>query len=713
MSFASPIMFAFAALAVPIVVFYILKVRLRRVPVSTNLFWKQIYDEKPPRSIWQYLRHLLSLLAQLLFLLLLVFAVADPYFSSQLLQARRVVVVIDNSASMQAQDVEPSRFESAIDAALDTADGLRFRDEMAIVLAGAEPEVVVGMSGHVPTLKRALESITVSDNPTELDLAIKLGHQLIGDHPHGQVLVFTDGCADSLRNVADVETPETPTTSPAATVGTSVPTSVASESLVLVGSSDADNVGITQFQVRRSLADPLGYEILVAVRNASDQSINGRVELELDGVPVDVLPMKLEPEGVFTRSLEKTSLEGGTLVATLTELRPAGDDDAPADEQLAATDAETASSVNSLLTDDTAWSVLPPRTIQNVLIVSAGNLFLQKVFEANPLVNVTVQKDFPDEWPSDGIIVLHREVPEKLPPGDLFIVDPLNDCDGWKLGEPIENPIITDLDKESALMTHVRLDNVLMPQARQLNFEQPPRVLAGSVSGDPVYAEIKRPNGRCLVLSVNINEGDLAFRTAFPIMVTNSLGWFAGQTGELRQSLSTGAITRVELPETADGQAGDISLQSPGGGTKPLSLHGNELAESAAVLPGSSGTDAETATPETATPESNSPETATSETVVPVQDRPAFVSTPPLDECGVWNVVSANTPEGTEPLATLAVNLASDSETDLRPPVELSAQNSDASVSGWLTRPIWFYLVVAACLLSVIEWWLYQRRMIT
>lgn len=713
MSFASPIMFAFAALAVPIVVFYILKVRLRRVPVSTNLFWKQIYDEKPPRSIWQYLRHLLSLLAQLLFLLLLVFAVADPYFSWQLLQARRIVVVIDNSASMRAQDVEPSRFESAIDAALDTANGLRFRDEMAIVLAGAEPEVVVGMSGHVPTLKRALESITVSDNPTELDLAIKLGHQLIGDHPHGQVLVFTDGCADSLRGAVEIETPETVTTSRDAAVATSAPTPVASESLVLVGSSDASNVGITQFQVRRSLADPLGYEILVAVKNASEQPVTGRVELELDGVPVDVLPMNLEPEEVFTRSLEKTSLEGGTLVATLTELRPGNDDDAPADDQNASTEPETASNVNSLLTDDTAWSVLPPRTVQNVLIVSAGNLFLQKVFEANPLVNVTVQKEFPDEWPSDGIIVLHRDVPEKLPTGDLFIVDPLNDCDGWKLGEPIENPIITDLDKESALMTHVRLDNVLMPQARQLNFEQPPRVLAGSVSGDPVYAEIKRPNGKCLVLSVNINEGDLAFRTAFPIMVTNSLGWFAGQTGELRQSLSTGAITRVELPETADGQSGDISLQSPGGGRKPLSLHGNELAESAAVLPGSSGTDAETDAPESATPESSSPETAAPETVVQVQDRPAFVSTPPLDECGVWNVVSGNTPEGTEPLATLAVNLASDAETDLRTPVELAAQNSDATVSGWLTRPIWFYLVVAACLLSVIEWWLYQRRMIT
>ena len=56
---------AWAALAVPIVVFYILKIRLRQVPVSTTIFWQQIYDEKRPRSLWQILRHLISLLMQI------------------------------------------------------------------------------------------------------------------------------------------------------------------------------------------------------------------------------------------------------------------------------------------------------------------------------------------------------------------------------------------------------------------------------------------------------------------------------------------------------------------------------------------------------------------------------------------------------------------------------------------------------------------------
>ena len=102
MNLVNPTALLLAGLAVPIVVFYILKIRLRRVPVSTLLFWQQIFEEKKPRSLWQRLRHLLSLLLQLAFLALLVFALAEPIFRWQQARARRLVLVVDNSASMNA-----------------------------------------------------------------------------------------------------------------------------------------------------------------------------------------------------------------------------------------------------------------------------------------------------------------------------------------------------------------------------------------------------------------------------------------------------------------------------------------------------------------------------------------------------------------------------------------------------------------------------------
>src|SRR6267378_3454941 len=120
MNLNHPSAMLWAALAIPIVVFYILKIRLRRVPVSTILFWEQIFEEKRPRSLWQRLRHLVSLLVQLAFLLLLVLA-----------RAERLRLI----------------------------DGLRFMDEVAIISAGLEPRVHCGLTGHQRTLRQALEAI--------------------------------------------------------------------------------------------------------------------------------------------------------------------------------------------------------------------------------------------------------------------------------------------------------------------------------------------------------------------------------------------------------------------------------------------------------------------------------------------------------------------------------------------------------------------------
>lgn len=682
MTFATPLAFALFAAAIPIVILYILKIRLRRVPVSTNLFWKQIFDEKPPRSIWQYLRHLLSLLAQLLFVALLVCAVADPSFAWQLLQSRRLVVIIDNSASMRAVDVHPSRFEAAIDAALATVDGLRFRDEMAVVLAGPEPEVIVGMSGHVPTLRRALRSLSVSDNPTILEPAIELARQLLGTHPHGQVHVFSDGCTPALKSPHNTE--------------------AGSLQLHAFGHSKTGNVGITQFQVRRSLIDPLGYEVLVAVKNASPYAVKGRVELDLDGAPVDILPLDLQPDAVFTRALEKTSLDGGILVASLTQTQLADDGKISPDKS-----PNSELRFNAISTDDRAWAVLSPRKIQNVLIVTSGNLFLQKVFEANPLVRASIRKDFPEVWPTDSVIVLHRQTPEKLPSGNLFVVDPLNSSDAWELGEAISNPIVTEQDSQSPLMTHVRLDNVLMPQAKQLKMTNPPHMLAKALSGDPIYSEVKGRPGKCLVLSVDIDEGDLAFRTAFPIMVTNALGWFAGQSAELRESLATGSLTQIDVPAAEDSTA-PFQLRSPSGKSQFLSVRSAQIFQSSnsgrnPIPPANSN-----AKP---TEQSGPPEKLPA---TDLSDNPAaHLAIPPLNESGIWTVTKGSGDNTAEPFAELAVNLANDNETDLRAPEILTKEVQPALAAAWFSRPIWFYLAMAACVITVVEWSLYQRRVLT
>lgn len=658
MSFAAPAAFAWALLAAPIIVFYILKVRLRRAPTSTSLFWNQIYDEKPPRSIWETLKHLLSLLAQLAVLMLLVVALTDPIFHWQVNAAQRIVLVIDNSASMRATDVQPSRFEAARAAAIAACDSLRYGDQLAIVVAGDRPRVAVGMSDHIPTLKRVLADLRVSDSPTNLQPAIDLARRVLGDHPHGRTVVFTDGCFDTK--------PPAAAQVPASQAGESAAGPALNNADLRIFGADSGNIGITQFQVRRSLVDPLGYEILTSVKNASNRPVECRLELELNGVPVDVLPLKLEPDQAWSRALQKTSLDGGRLIARIADLKPADPAAGPFTDPLAA--------------DDLAQAVLPPREIQNVLLVTPGNLFLQKVFEANPLVRLEVADAPPATWPADTLIVLHRQELAQLPPGNVWVIDPRVDSDLWNAGGDLENPIITEQDAASPLMRHVQLTNVLMPKARKLTFAAKPHVLAGAVSGDPIYAEVARSNGRVLVLSIDIEEGDLTFRTAFPIMVTNALGWFSGEAGELTPALATGSVARIPIPDAVRDRA--LMLEAPDGARQPITL----------------GTPS---APTDATPDA------------PNDQRHATVG--PLEYVGIWEV-AATSATGVLPsdvVAQLACNLANPRETDIRTPTNLqSAAAADPLRAGWFTRPVWFYCAIAAFLLAVIEWLLYQRRFI-
>src|SRR3954447_21475979 len=202
MNLLHPLSLAWLGLAIPIVIFYILKIRMRRVPVSTTLFWRQIFEEKQPRSIWQKLRHLLSLLVQVAFLLLVVFALSEPIFKWEIREARRLVLVVDNSASMNAADVapSPSRLAKAREEGRALIDGLRFSNEMAIIAAGTQPTVRCGMTGHQGTLREKLKDVPPTDGPTRVQEAIELGRRLLADPGDGNgaggrasVVVLTDG----------------------------------------------------------------------------------------------------------------------------------------------------------------------------------------------------------------------------------------------------------------------------------------------------------------------------------------------------------------------------------------------------------------------------------------------------------------------------------------------------------------------------------------
>ena len=113
MQFLTPLAFALSALAIPILLLYMLKLRRKQTQVSSTMLWEKLLREKQANAPWQKLKRNLLLFLQLLILAALVFALARPALQTKVVASGSVIVMLDASASMNAMDVTPSRFEEA------------------------------------------------------------------------------------------------------------------------------------------------------------------------------------------------------------------------------------------------------------------------------------------------------------------------------------------------------------------------------------------------------------------------------------------------------------------------------------------------------------------------------------------------------------------------------------------------------------------------
>ena len=659
-------------MALPIIGLYVLKVRLRRVPASTLLFWNKLFDEKKPRSWWQRLRHWLSLLLQLLILAAVVSALVDPLWSWQKEKQRRVVLVLDNSASMQATNTEgQSRLDTAKEAAKAIVRSLRDGDQMAIVAAGGRPEVIWGMTNHQRWLTDALETTAATDAPAAIKESIELASRLLsGLEGEGETIVLTDGCSPGIEGLED------------------------RKALRVLGVGEAaDNIGITRYQVRRSLIDAIGYQVLVDVTNYSDEAAECRLELDLDGNLIDVLPLKLEPNETLTRIVNHTSAAGGTMNAKL-------------------------DSKDALAVDNTAQAILPTRNKIPITLYSEGNLFLASVLNSIPLVELTIQAEYQAGGPATAIHVFDKKLPDELPAGPVLVVDPQTKSQYFEVGEDIDQPIVAKVDTDSPLAQHVRLDNVLFPGAKQLKFTQTIQDSVKTLIQDPfdapLLAQIRRSSGDVVVLTCSLEKGDLPLRIAFPVLIKNTVEWFQGESGQLRPAASTGEMLSVRI-EDAPQSASDESTAPSATDTSDGDLAIVEASSEA------NGSEYELVAP--------------NGDASPVAVGDSMATLGPLLESGVWQlrpasvesqneepesngVASEESGANTPPDATdasnaipIACNLVSTIESDLRPKTELpQAEELDGMLLGG--RSIWFYLTMLALGLVAIEWWLYQRRIV-
>ncbi len=524
MKFLAPTALWFALALPAVVVFYLLRrKRVTRVVAST-LLWQRFLAETQASAPLQRLRHNWLLLLQLLLLALLVLALARPYFSGTEPVGKLMVVVLDASASMQATDETPNRFERARREALALVDGLHAGKggQMVVLVAGSNAEVRQSSTSEKAALRRAIEGARVTDSQTRLAEALRVAETLIRDKPEAEIHLFSDGAVPEL---SEFETRDL--------------------RLVFhrVGTR-ARNAGIVAFDVKPNPEDPAKRALFLNVANVHSQPIDARLELSFEGQIVDTKTLRLDATNstpvVFLASQSRDGVFTAKLVV---------DDDLAADNQ---------ASVVSLL----------PQPV-HVRLVTKGNRFLEKALAAaGPNVETTVVAQLADADAKDDLVVLDDIEPAAWPKGNVLAirVAPSN----WFGGAPgtLETPPIVNWRNTHPLLRFVSFDNVQIAQARAVKLPpwglslvdapQSPLVVAGEL-------------GRQRVVWIGFNplESTWPLRISFPIFVANCVEWLNPASAKSGQfQVKPGDPFRFPLP----GSIASATVTGPDGQTRGIAV---------------------------------------------------------------------------------------------------------------------------------------------
>jgi len=514
-----PTALALLALAIPIILFYMLRLRREELSVSSSLLWRRALLDRTANAPWQRLRRNLLLLLQLLLLLLLVLVLARPFLSTRAAAVGNIVVVLDASASMQATDEQggESRFDRAKNEAGALVDSLQGDERMSVVWAGPVPSVAVSASGSKTALHSAINALKPSSGTTDVNSALTLAAASARQLGNATVVLISDGAFAQPQG--------------------GLPQMPFGARYVNVGKSSA-NVAISSLSLRDATGGP---QLFAGLFNSGPQTASALLSFYVDGKLRDSRKVDVPEGGDASVTLEGLPLDTGLVEARLS------------------VDDKTA---NMLAADDTAWALRPKPPSQNVLLVTEGNSFLEKALNLMPGVKLFKVKPA-DYAPSNGfgLTVLDGAIPGQVPGGNLLMFAPPNST-LLPVSGTIQYPAVGTVDVNDPLMRFVDLSGTHIAAAQRLILPQWARVIARDQAADPLIVAGEMGGRRVVAVAFDLHQSDLPLQVAFPIMLTNMVQWLQPVTSvDLPPTLGAGDPISIRPNPEAD----QVTITGPGG----------------------------------------------------------------------------------------------------------------------------------------------------
>jgi hypothetical protein len=522
-----------AGVPVGIIALYFLKLRRRPVQVPSTLLWRRSVEDLHVNSLFQRLRRNLLLFLQLLAVLLAMLALAGPRMKGVISTGQRYVIAIDESASMSASDIAPSRFEKAKAEAKKIISEMQSNDLAMIIGFSDRARVVSNYSGNRHLLAQRIDAMQPTEGTTSLRDALQVAAGLanpskqVGDGVVAtavtppRLYVFTDGGFPDVEGfsignlepeVVVIGPPPPPWEQPTGPDPPKRP------------KDPSDNVAILALQASRNEEKPERFQIFGRVHNFRDEPVATEAKLYLHD------PKKPKDPGTL-------------LDAVALKIDPRGDQSFMFDREDSGSTAELEVRIDvkdSLPIDNRAFTVYGnPRKAQ-VLLVTNGDRYLidtLKTTAAETLLDLaqTTPEGFKgDPYRRDvaagryDLVIFDGVQPETNPEANTLYFGAFPPGKLYEGVKTVEAPVILDWDIAHPLLQYIRDLRLIVILSAQI-VEPPPGATAIIHSDQgPVGLVVSRSGYTDAIVTFPLLKG-ANFNTtwpvhySFPLFLYNSL----------------------------------------------------------------------------------------------------------------------------------------------------------------------------------------------
>ncbi|MQY77077.1 MAG: VWA domain-containing protein [Spirochaeta sp.] len=499
-----------------IIILHLVRKKRPTMMVSSLLFWEQVVRENNSRLLFRRFRRNLPLLFQLLAVALLILSLADPFVLLPH-EDKNVIMILDTTASMKAEERGGVRYEEARSRALAVLADLGKSSQMLIIESGSKPRLKSSFIKDRIALRGIIDEYTPTDEAGDMSAALVTA--LAFAREDDQIMVVTDGAYDDLEVPAlkkrDV-------------------------SFELVGEGGR-NSGITQFQFRQTYGSDERFEVLITVANFSRQPVEAQLELFMDRSLIFNQALNLgageEKNLIFPYS---------GIIGERAEVFLDYDDD--------------------LEVDNHAYAVFSSIKEIQVLLVGEDNIFLRSLLESYPRVVLTEIKEAEKTFENMDVHIFDGAVTPFPLKGNIVLINTLAADVPIKLLGQVYAPGELKWQKNHPLMSSLELADLNIFQAQSVAAGKGVETLLDSGS-TPLISLYEEDDLKLIHIGFDFRKSDFPLRVAFPVFWGNIFNWF--YSGELVET-SSQVQTGEPLPVSLSGKSDQITVHRPDGRVEML-----------------------------------------------------------------------------------------------------------------------------------------------